>query len=244
VVVVNEAAARAYWPGGDALGQRVWTPWSGPDRLWTVVGVAKDTRYGELTDLRPTVYFPLRQVRTFHSNYLLVRTTGAGPPILQVVREALVTSGSGFQPRSAVSVGSRLAEPLARPRFSAFLLSIFAGIALLLATSGLYGIMAFLVRSRRREIGIRLACGATPTRAGARVLSQGVFIALAGAGVGLAVALASARALTSMLFGVTPSDPISLGVAVGISLATAVAACWIPARRAARIDPAVVLRGD
>lgn len=245
VVVVNQSAARAYWPGRRALGQRLWVPWGGgPKRLWTVVGVVADTRYDDLTDPRPAIYYPLRQVDAFHSNYLLVRTTSAHAPVMPIVRKALAAHAPDSRATAAVSVRSRLDAPLIRPRFGALLLTVFAGMALLLAAAGVYGIMAFLVRSRRPEIGIRLACGATPARAGARVLRQGLTLALAGSLLGAAGAVASGALFRALLYGVAPSDPLSLALAIGVVVAAAALACWVPARMAAETDPAVVLRAE
>jgi predicted permease len=243
VVVVNQAAARLYWPGQEALGQRLWVPWGGgPEQLWAIVGVVADTRYGALTELRPAIYYPLRQTRSFRSNYLVVRTSGEGQPVMRIARDALEMHAPDFRPKSAVSVRGLLDGPLARPRFAAILISAFATVALLLSATGLFGIMAFLVRSRRRETGIRLACGSTPLSAAGRVLLHGVLVASAGAAVGAVSSVASGAAFRALLFGVAPWDPLSVGVSVGVAIIVAVVACGVPARQAASVDPAVVLR--
>jgi len=245
VVVVNETAARIYWPGEDALGQRVWVPWAGgPERLWTVVGVVADTRYGDLTELRPAIYYPLRQTRSFHSNYLVVRTAGPGTPVLRIARDALRARAPAFRPKSAVSVRSQLDTPLAGPRFTALLLGVFSGIALLLAAAGMYGVMASWVRSRRVEIGIRLACGSTPGLVARRVMLRGVFLATAGAALGAASGVATGVILGALLFGVSPADPMSLALSMGVAVLVALLASGIPARQAAGVDPMASLRGQ
>lgn len=245
VVVVNEAAARAYWPRQEALGRSIRAPFSGEDGVhWTVVGVVADTRYGDLTERRPSIFFPIHQMPRFPSRFLLVRTAGTAPPVMRLARDALARHAPDFRPKSAVAVRSRLDEPLVRPRFAALLLAVFSGVAILLAGGGVYGIMAFLVQSRRREIGVRLACGATPRAVGALVLRRGLAVALVGAAVGAAGAVASGALFESLLYGVEPSDPTSLAGAVVVAVLAATAACWVPARRAADVDPAVVLRGE
>ena len=243
VVVVNETGARTYWPGEEALGQRLWVPWGGgPERLWTVVGVVADTRYGDLTELRPAIYYPLRQTRSFHSNYLVFRTSGAGAPVMRIAREALSTWAPDFRPKSAASVRRSFDALLARPRFAALLLVLLAGVALLLATAGMYGIMGFYVHGRRVEIGVRLACGATPSLVGRRVLLHGALLATAGAAAGAVGAVASGALFRALLFGVSPMDPLSVGVAAGIAILASVLACGVPAIRAASVDAAIVLR--
>jgi hypothetical protein len=133
VVVVNRSAARAYWAGGDAVGRRIRTGLPGADdQLLTVVGVVADTRYGALEEIEPAVYFPLRQTGVFQSRYLLVRTTGAATPVVRLAREALAAEGSAYRAISAGTVRERLAEPLVRPRFAAWLVGILALTALII----------------------------------------------------------------------------------------------------------------
>jgi putative ABC transport system permease protein len=244
-VVINESAARAYWPRENVIGQRIWVPWAGgADRPWTVVGVVRDTRYGVLTDLRPSIYYPLRQTGMFRSRQLLVRTDGSRPPLMTLARGALADHAPMFRPLSVESARDRLSEPLVRPRFAALLLAVFAGTALLLAAVGVYGVMTHLVRSRRREIGVRQACGATPRASGALVLRQALTVALAGAAVGVSGAVASGSVFRALLFGVGPMDPVSLGLGALTGVLVAALACWLPAWRAATVDPAIALRAD
>jgi len=245
VVVVNRSAARAYWPGEDAVGRRVRTGLPGAaDELLTVVGVVADTRYGAFEEIEPAVYFPLRQTGVFQSRYLLVRTTGATTPVVRLTREALAAEGSAYRGIFAGTVRDRLAEPLVRPRFAAWILGILALTALIIAVAGVYGTMTFRVRSGRRELGVRMACGGSPRNVAGRVIRRGVVIAGVGGLVGVVGASLTGGLFRSLLFGVEPADPWVLGAAVALALGCAALACAIPARQAAGLDPAEVLRAD
>ncbi len=245
VIVVNQAAARAYWPGDDAVGQQVTTGLPGAEgELLTVVGVVADTRYGALREIEPAVYFPLRQTGAFQSRYLLIRTTGSAAPVFRLAREALAAEGSAYRALSASTVRDRLAEPLVRPRFAASLLSLLALTALIIAVAGVYGTMAFRVRSGRRELGVRMACGGSPRDVAGRVIRRGVAIAGVGGLVGVAGASLTGGLFRSLLVEVEPTDPWVLTAAVALALGCAALACSIPARQAAGLDPAEVLRAD
>jgi len=245
VLVVNEAAARLYWPARDAVGQRVTVGFPGfADRPFTVIGVVGDTRYGDLTDLKPTVFFPVRQLDIFGARYLLVRTTGSGVPLLQLAREALRAEAPHYRATSVGSVRERLDEPLLRPRFAALLLSVLASTALLMAVTGVYSVMAFLVRTRRRELGVRMACGATRVNVGGLVVRRGLVVATIGSGFGAVAAVSSAGLFQSLLFGVPLADLPSLFMGVGIALVSTTLACLAPALRAATTHPATVLRSE
>ena len=209
-----------------------------------MIGVVGDTRYGDLTELKPTVYFPLRQIGVFGARYLLVRTTGSGVPLLDLVREALQAEAPQYRATSVSSVLDRLAEPLVRPRFAALLLSVLALTALLIAVAGVYSTMAFSVRSRYRELGVRMACGGTPLDVGGLVLRRGFRIALLGSLLGGAAATTSSAFFKSLLFGVEPADLPTLTGGAGLALVCAVLACVPPALRAATTDPADVLRSE
>ncbi|HSM06723.1 MAG TPA: ABC transporter permease, partial [Longimicrobiales bacterium] len=238
VVMVNRAAALAYWPGEDAVGQQVTTGFPGAEgRALTVVGVVADTRYGALREIEPAVYFPLRQTGVFQSRHLLVRTTGAPAPVFRLAREALAAEGSAYRAISAETVRDRLAEPLVRPRFAAWLLTTLALTALVIAVAGVYGTMAFRVRARRRELGVRMACGGSPRTVAGRVVRRGLVIAGVGGLTGVGAAVLSGGLFQSLLFGVGPSDPGVLLAALVVSLACAGLACAIPARQAAALDP-------
>jgi predicted permease len=244
VVVVNEAAAHALWPGEDPIGKRIEMPWPGyADIMWTVVGVAADARYRALLDVRPSVYVPLRQMTLFAARWIAVRTA-APVDLMSVVRDAFATADPGVRVVGVTSVPERLSTPLARPRFALTILGAIAAIILLLAAVGAYGVMAAGVRGRTRELGVRMACGATPMNVGRLVIAEGIVMAALGTTIGIVAALATGRFVQTLLFGVRAHDPIVLIAAAAIVLATAVAACVSPALRAARTDPLSVLRSD
>ncbi len=244
-LMVNQSAARLYWPGEDPVGQTVTTGLPGADSTsLTVVGVVGDTRYGELTELKPTVYFPLAQIASFQSRFLLIRTTGAPSAVFDRAREALVAEGGPYRALSVSTVRDRLDAPLARPRFAATLLTVLAVVALFIAVTGIYATMAFLVRTRRRELGVRMACGGSPQAVGGQVLGRGLVIAAAGDTVGDVATAFSGRLFETLLFEVSPGDPATLLAGVGVAVVCAALACLVPALRAAATDPAEVLRAD
>ncbi len=241
VVVVGESVARHYWPGTDPLGRRLG---HGKD-LYTVVGVVRDSHYRNLRDPRPSIYLPLRQSQFPVTPLTLVIAT-AGPPadLASAVRRAVSEAAPGISVVSATPLETYVAGPLSLPRLNALLLALFAGAALSLAAVGLFGVMAAAVRQRTREIGVRIALGATPARVSGLVLGRALVIAGAGAVVGLLAALASTRALQSLLYSVSPTDPLTLAVVLVLLLFVAMLAAYLPARRAQRVDPIVALRAE
>lgn len=243
VVVVNDAAARLFWPGQKALGQRI-TAGFADDRWWTVIGVATDARYQDLVETRPVVYFPFRQLDDFPPPYLLARTTVSMETLVPVVRDAAAAVDPRIRVKEASFLRARLEAPLARPRFAVLILGMLAGATLFLAAVGVYGVMAAAVRARTAEMGVRLACGATPNNVRSLVLRHGMLLSVLGAALGGVAVLAGGVLLESLLFRVAPSDPRSLGTGALLVLVVALLACWIPAKRAARLDPACVLRAQ
>jgi predicted permease len=244
VAIVNETAARALWPGEDPIGKQMIMPWPGyEDVVWMVVGLAADARYRALLEVRPSVYVPLRQMTLFAARWIAVRT--ASPVDLAgAVQSAFAPVDPAVRVVGATAVQERLAEPLARPRFALTVLGVIAAIIVLLAAVGAYGVMAAGVRGRTRELGVRMACGASPASVGGLVLREAVLMAGAGAVIGAAAALATGRFVESLLFGVQPNDPLVLTTAALIVISTAFVACVSPAVRAARTDPLTVLRAD
>jgi predicted permease len=241
VVVVSSAVALHYWPGQDPIGKRIRLNDAGEPWL-TVVGVAGESHFRGLREATPMVYVPAYQ--NGWQGYLAIRTTTSLGMALPAVRRAITDADSRVTLGIARTMDDFLDEQLVQPRLSALLLSGFGFVALLLAAIGLYGVMASAVSDQTREIGVRMAMGATPDRLRRDVMGRALAVAGAGTAVGLACALATSRLITSLLYQVSPADPIALLGACVILLAVAVAAAYIPARRATRIEPALALRAD
>src|SRR6185503_10386816 len=245
VAVITERVAKQLWPNQSyqsVVGKRLReSEDQTPDSLITVVGVARDFHYRQHRESTPTVFRPYRQVLA--QGYLVVRTHGSGVSA-SAMRRAVEDAGGGATFIRAESMDDLIAPQLATPKFDALLLSIFALAAVVLAAVGLYGIMASAVAQQQRELGIRMALGATSNGVRNMVLRQAFTVAGAGTIVGLAGALVGSRLLTSMLFGVTPFDPPTLAGVSLLLLAIAAVAAYIPARRATTIDPARALRAE
>lgn len=244
VAIVSEVVARTTWPGEDPIGKRIKLgPPEGPGEWHTVVGVVGETRYRELTDPQPSIYFPTSQFGPMPTT-VAVRTQSDVAGLVPQLRLALQQSHPRWELVMGGSMRQLMAEPLARPRFSTLLLSAFAVVTLLLAAVGIYGVMAATVRQRTREIGIRLALGAKVEEVRALVLRQGMRLALLGCAIGIVGALLGTRVLRGLLYGVTPTDPVTFGAVAAVILGAAGVACYVPARRASRVDPVVALRTD
>jgi predicted permease len=239
VAIVNEKMARDYWPGG-ALGRRLRLP--GETSMRQIVGVARTANYSSWAEPpQPCVYAPLEQ------NYsdgmtLYVRSRQDPREVLVPVEREMRQAG----PQVLVSdrrTGTTIVENgLFNARIGVTLLSIFGLLALGLASIGLYGILAYTLNQRRREIGLRMALGATRAGVLALVLREGLSLVAAGVAIGLVASLAAGRLLSRMLYGVSAADPASLAVAAATLTAVALTACYLPARRATRVDPSAALR--
>jgi predicted permease len=244
VVVVSQSAARHYWPGGDPIGRRLLMGPELEQRL-TVIGVVPDTRYRDLRDARPSIYFPLRQsFFPFMPMTLAVRTSGQPAELVPMIRRVIGETEPGVALASAAPFETFLDRSLAQPRLNALLLGVFAGAAVLLAAVGLFGVMATMVRQRTRELGVRMALGATARDLRRMVMRRGLAIATAGLVVGLLCALLSNRLLLAMLYEVSPTDGVTLAVVAGVLLGVTTLAGVIPARSSTRIDPVSALRAD
>jgi putative ABC transport system permease protein len=243
VAVVSQSLARRYWPSDDPIGKRIGYPYESP---WlTIVGVVPDVKLDSLRDTsRIAVYVPYRQRSRFTSPEMsvVVRTTADPNVVDRQIREA-VTAFDRTVPVSDVrSMDDVVTASVARPRFMTFIVGGFALAALLLGATGIYGVMSYVVSRRTHEMGVRIALGATSGDIFRLVVGRGALVAAVGALVGCVVAIGATRALGSLLFEVSATDPLTFGGAVVLFVAVAVFASAGPARRATRADPATALR--
>jgi predicted permease len=255
VAVVNETLANTYWSGRNPIGQRLRPGGDGGDRWFTVIGVAKDVKQtGVDRPVGPEAYVFVEQHATDTpatwvafspmTMHVVVRTrlplTMLAPAIGRVVRDV--------DPAVPVArlreMDEVFAQSIERPRLLAQLLTVFSGLALVLAAIGTYGVLSYMVTARRREIGIRLALGANRAHVLRQVMTQGLTLAGMGVAVGLAGALGLNRLLSSLLFGVHPADVMTLAIVMPSIIGIAALACWLPAWRASRVNPTIVLRED
>ncbi len=246
VVLVNEAFARRYWPGQPPLGKHIQmgSVRSGVNDApaLTVVGVVKDGKYTSLgEEATPFLYLNLAQ-QYAASPTLIVRTSGNPTDWLAAVRSEVTTLDKSLPLFDVKTMRQHLGIALLPARLAGSVLGIFGLIALLLAAAGIYGVMAYAVAGRTREIGIRMALGADSFAVLRLVVQQGMTLVLIGLALGLAAAFALTHLLKSFLFGVSTADPVTFAGIVGLLTLVALAACWIPARRATQVDPLVALR--
>ncbi len=236
-VIISESITREYFPGESAIGRRL----RGGDAELEIVGVVGDIRRAALTDRpRADMYFPFARFSDSQST-LFVKTTGDPLLALPAVRTALRALEPNIVVHRARTMDDVAAASTAVTQLAMRLLGGFAAVALTLAAIGVYGVMAYSVRRRTRELGTRVALGASRADIIRLVMREGGVITLAGVVLGLVAGLLAARSLSAVLFGVPPSDPWSMIAAAGLLGLTAMAACYVPARRAARVDPALTL---
>ncbi|MGH9846055.1 MAG: ADOP family duplicated permease, partial [Blastocatellia bacterium] len=242
VAVIDEPLARRYWPNGDALGKRIETA---GDRQWmTIVGIAGGVNNNSLAEKKqPHLYFPMAQ-RTNPRAFLVVRTGGSPAAAIPTVRAEMKQLEPALPIYLVRSMTEIVGQSLGVQRLTNWLLTAFAVLAMLLAAVGIYGTMSVYVGSRTKEFGIRLALGAEPTRLLRSVLRQGLLLTSAGVVIGIAGALALTQAIKSLLFEVSATDPIIFAGIPALLVMVALAACYVPARRSARVDPLAALRHD
>jgi putative ABC transport system permease protein len=242
VAIINETMARAYWPGEDPIGKRFRFHESEP---WlTVVGVTDDMRrQGRDHEVAPQVFRPHRQGSDDMLD-VIVRTNSDPVAMAALVQREIQAIDKSIAKFNVTTVTEQLAEETGGRRFDTFLVSSFAIAALFLSAIGIYGLLHHLVGQRTNEIGVRMALGASPGTMMQMVLRQGLALAVIGAGIGLVVSLLVSRVLSKLLYETAPSDPLTFGVSALVLVLVASAACWLPARRASRIDPILALRQD
>jgi predicted permease len=242
VAIVNETLARRLWPGRTPIGERLVTTWSG--REMTVVGVVADVRpFQPDQAVRPEVYWPFFQ-STRWGAHVVVRSPGAVAGLTAALRDRLREVAAELEPSRVSTLNDLVAGRLVSPRFNALLLASFAGVALLLAAIGTAGLVAYRVSHRVREIGIRLALGATAPEIVGHFVREGGLLVGVGVGVGAAGALALTRFLRAMLAGTSPTDPTTFLAVIAGMLGIGLGAAWIPALRASRIAPQEALRAE
>jgi predicted permease len=241
VVIVNEAAAAAFWPGENPIGKRI--QFAGEGLPVEVIGLARNAKYRDIgEDAVPLVYLSLVQYY-FPSAVLVVRTAGPPDSLLPVVRREVQSLDHNLYLQSE-TLEATIQDSLWPQRLSAGLLAVFGGLALLLSTIGIYGVIAYSVTQRRREMGLRMALGATQGNVRTMVLGEGMRLVALGVAFGTVIALGASRLVQSMLFVISPRDALTFLVVPTVLTLVALLACWVPAARATAIDPAVVLRDE
>jgi predicted permease len=248
VVIVNERFAEKYFPGQNVIGKRI-TPGFAADesgeKVREIIGVVGNVKHLALkNEDSPEMYVPHAQI-PFSIMSLVVRTSVSDPAALtSAVRKEVAALDTAVPLRSIRVFDEYIARSLARPRFNALLLSIFAGVALLLTAIGIYGVMAYSVAQRTNEIGIRMALGAAQSSIFRLVVGQAMTLVGISIAIGVAGAFAATRLLSSLLFGVGVWDPLTFGSIVVLIAVVAFLAAWLPARRAARVNPIIALRAE
>ena len=246
VVVINEAFARLHFPNEDPLGRRIlraaW--WKGMPSSYEIIGIVADERFnGPRAPADPATYFALSQF-TFNDNWLLVRTKNDPTAFVPTLRQIVWSLDRDLPLENVRTMDSVLGESVADSRFNTVLLSLFAGVAMLLAAIGIYGVLAYTVAQRTSEIGLRMALGAQRSSVLRLVVGNGLALALIGIAIGSAGALVATRALQRLVFGVSTTDAgVFVFVAVALTVVAATAAA-VPALRASRVDPLVALRSE
>lgn len=247
IVVINENMAKQFFANQDPLGQRIQTGDANPDAAWeTIVGVVGDVKYQGLdAKPQPTLYVPYFETgwtSWSRDMFVVLRSRATEATLMPSVREAVWAMDKQLPIAAVRSMDGLLADSVTQPRFRTILLGIFASLALVLSAAGIYGVISYSVLQRTQEIGIRMALGANLRDILRLVLGQGAKFALLGVAIGLPAALALARLMRSLLYEISASDPSTfIGVTLLLILA-GMLACWIPARRAMRVDPLVALR--
>jgi putative ABC transport system permease protein len=252
VVLINETMARRYFPNQDPIGQRfkmgsnqpplsATNVWGLPE--WSeIVGVVSDVKsLNAQPEAVPEVYVPYWQY-PMQNPTILVRSTGDPTILADAIRRETKVAIPNLPPPLIHTMDDLLSETVAQPRLQTGLLSLFSGVALLLAAVGLYGVLAYAVTQRQREIGVRMALGAQKRDVLSLVIGQGMKLVLAGVALGILAALVLTRVIQSLLYGITPTDPVTFAAVALLLAAVALLACYLPARRATKIDPMEALR--
>jgi ABC-type antimicrobial peptide transport system permease subunit len=249
VALINEEMARKYWSGRDPIGGRLKIGMRA-DRPWvTVVGIVRDVRHNGVTGIVKEKFFiPHPQwhlsIGPWRSMFLVVRGNGDVRRLAPSIRAELRAMDPNIPMADVRTMDDVVDAELSRPRFTGVLFTVFSVLAVLLAAVGIYGVLSYLVTQQTREIGIRLAVGASPADVARAILGRGLVLSTTGLAIGAAAALALGGAVRVLLYDVRPADPISLLAGLLVLLAVALTASYIPARRATRVDPVVALKAQ
>jgi putative ABC transport system permease protein len=241
VAVINHVMANQFWPGSDPIGQQIVSPYH-PENVNEIVGVVGNVKDFALdAQSPPEMYTPYNWWNTMN---LVLRGSADSASLVSAVRDQVAALDRQVPVYEVAHLEDLVTHSTARQRFELFLLALFASLALALAAVGIYGLLAFTVTRRTQEIGVRIALGAHPRNVLALVMAQGMKLVLLGLAAGIAASLSLTRLMSSLLFRVDPFDPLTLGVVTFILAAIAALACFLPARRAMRVDPMVALRTE
>jgi predicted permease len=243
-MIINQTMAKEFWPNESPLGKRVTMKNWGPPLTGEVVGIVGDTRAdGVAENIYPMIYWPYFQFPQ-NFNSFVVRADGDPTRLIAPIKERIWSIDRALPISKIATMDQLISDSLTRRRLNLILLSIFATAALLLAAVGIYGVMSYSVSRRTNEMGVRIALGAQASDVLILILKQGLSVAALGMGVGIAAALALTRLMSTLLFGISATDPFAFGAVAIALMIVAVLACYIPARRATRVDPMTALRNE
>jgi putative ABC transport system permease protein len=242
VILISQAMAKRIWPGDNPIGKRLTLTFA-PEKSREVVGVVGDVKQDGLDVTEPiaTLYVPIAQSASPFLT-LVARTTSQPTALASAIANAVHEVDREQPVLDVITMDEIVSDSLSHQRFNMLLLGAFAGLALLLAAIGIYSVLSYSVRRRVGEIGVRMALGAQRGDILRMILGQGTKLALIGTGIGIAAAFGLTRLMASQLFGVTATDPVTFLSVAALIVLVALAACYIPARRATKVDPIVALR--
>jgi putative ABC transport system permease protein len=249
ILIINQTLAKQYFPNQDPVGQHLQTGDADERSPWeTIVGVVGDVKYQGLdAKPEPTIYVPYFEkgwTSWSREMFLVIRSASNEVALMPAVREAVWSMDKQLPIASVRTMDALLADSIGQPRFRTVLLALFAALSLILAAAGIYGVISYSVQQRTAEFGIRMVLGASLRDVLRLVLARGTKLALLGVAIGAPAAFMLARFMSSLLFGIAPSDPLTFAAVSGLMLLVAISACYIPARRAMRVDPIAALRDE